>query len=1571
MKRLGLGILVALVGLPALAATYNVNPVQSQTTIQGVINGASAGDAVSFAAGTYSVTAAGYTLKCGVTYTGPVATPATAILSNTGTITSQNFTLYTGSGYSVPCPSNTTTIQYFNFHAGGGVYITGPNSNVLIQHNQFTALPCCSTTSNVPGATGVFLDDANTSSRVISNIDIEWNSFGDSTSCRSPLNAMTLQGNGHSAPNVNQETIEGACDAIVTATSFNGLTIRNNIIGPVGEGVHILCYGNACQPNSSPTGPYTSNLDIEFNDFAGVHRINVEEQPEGVQNITVSNNTFHDATDPYYGNFGLSFACCDPTSGTLYQAPNVKNNVIIQNTTPGGPGARYGYGIEAWGFQGNYSNNLIQGLGPAAPAIAWCFGMLGGTISNNTLQGPNYNSGGDANGGDGYVGNEGINVGGICGLSPPWSPSTLTGNVKNNTISTFTSVAPTISPSPGGYSSPLTVTLTDPGYTSGSQPLGNTSIYYTIDGSTPNPSGASTAAQYYLSPSGSDSNPGTLAAPWLSPNHALNCGDTITAAAGTYSAANFQNGNWGTVSCSAGNNVAWLKCATFDACKISSTSTSGIHVDKSYWGVQGWEVTTSSNNNASCFQAEPSSAATIHHIIFANNVANGCMNGGFTAYDLSTSASVDYIVYVGNIAYNTAQTSAVCASGFNIYQPIASDTVAGTHMYVAGNFSYHNFDGCSSPTDGEGFIFDTWDFDQGGGPPYKQPGVIQNNIAVGNGGRGIQAEFDNAGSPANAPISVRFNTTYGNEQDANQSTLGFGECIIQSASLTSFTNNLCATSAANDPAGHPVYALSVISADSTDAMDNNWGSGQGGNNTFSFGSAGFAFGGGNVLGTSPGFANPIIPGPPSCSGTGNVPTCMATMIANFTPTVTAAKAYGYQTPSLTPVTDSLFPAWLCNVGLPPGLVSTPCVAGNTTKLYTVPIIVSLPATVRAVGMWGTGANTLSYPSGYGFVPSAVQSASYATTGGVTLASVSIAPTAGQSTLATGGTVQMIVTCHYSDGSTSGCNTVDSYGNSVTAWSSSASGTVSVNSSGLATGVAIGTATITATVTGGFTTSPGSTLTVSAPALTLTSVTLATAGGVSAITTGTTNQLLGTCHYSDGSATNCGAAMDSHGNVIGSWNSSIAANATVNGTGNVTGVAAGSTNLSASVTPAPGQLGSNLYTTAGHTANGYINYTYAVTGTATFTPTTCSIYMSGAQTVGAYWDCLLVLAPTPTTQASSPICTARYTITSSTGPGANVTFPITGCGTLPPNTAVWVGSTTNQPGTPAQGFNNCGGSCTGGVPTQGSGTYPYYFVPNTFGTYTGMTTQLIAGGATQTSQYVTVTAPQVTSANLPLSINGTLPTLVSAYLTASGSSLVVPNTLQMAAKCHYSSGADQDCTVADIYGDAVTSWASSDVTKATVNTSGLVTAVAAGTPGITAVINGGPSSTSYSITITNPSVPLTGVSLSTAGGVTGLFVGTTNQLKATCTYSDGSSDDCTATDAHGNTAGSYTSSSSSHATVGTSTGLVSGVAAGTTNLSASAGGVSSSNLPLTVLAVPTGIYTITIQGPVKFSGRVHF
>jgi hypothetical protein len=222
------------------------------------------------------------------------------------------------------------------------------------------------------------------------------------------------------------------------------------------------------------------------------------------------------------------------------------------------------------------------------------------------------------------------------------------------------------------------------------------------------------AMTYYLSSTGSDANDGKSAiSPWLSPNHPLTCGDVIVAEAGTsYSVENFGPSKWGTVSCAAANNVAWLKCASFDACKITSQASNGMQITSSYWGVQGWEVRidAASSNQFSCFAIVPNNGSPLHHIVLANNIANGCNGDGFTA--ASTNAtSFDYIAFVGNIAYNGARGSRSCASGLSMYQPIEYDSVPGTHLYVAGNIAWGNVNpdtcGGTAATDGEGVMADT------------------------------------------------------------------------------------------------------------------------------------------------------------------------------------------------------------------------------------------------------------------------------------------------------------------------------------------------------------------------------------------------------------------------------------------------------------------------------------------------------------------------------------------------------------------------------------------------------------------------------------------------------------------------------------------------------------------------------------------------------------------------------------------------------------------------------------------------------------------------------------------------
>jgi hypothetical protein len=56
--------------------------------------------------------------------------------------------------------------------------------------------------------------------------------------------------------------------------------------------------------------------------------------------------------------------------------------------------------------------------------------------------------------------------------------------------------------------------------------------------------------------------------------------------------------------------------------------------------------------------------------------------------------------------------------------------------------------------------------------------------------------------------------------------------------------------------------------------------------------------------------------------------------------------------------------------------TTPVPGSGTTQGYSAPFVLTVPATVKAVGMWGAGANPYSYAAGYGYVPSAVHSVTY-------------------------------------------------------------------------------------------------------------------------------------------------------------------------------------------------------------------------------------------------------------------------------------------------------------------------------------------------------------------------------------------------------------------------------------------------------------------------------------------------------------------------------------------------------------------------------------------------------------------
>ncbi len=201
--------------------------------------------------------------------------------------------------------------------------------------------------------------------------------------------------------------------------------------------------------------------------------------------------------------------------------------------------------------------------------------------------------------------------------------------------------------------------------------------------------------------------------------------------------------------------------------------------------------------------------------------------------------------------------------------------------------------------------------------------------------------------------------------------------------------------------------------------------------------------------------------------------------------------------------------------------------------------------------------------------------------------------------------------------------------------------------------------------------------------------------------------------------------------------------------------------------------------------------------------------------------------------------------------------------------------------------------------------------------------------------------------------GTLPSATSS----SGSAAVLtqlaltPNTPPTLAI-----GGTRQFTATGIYGDGTSAalnsgvtWSSSASSVATVSASGLVSAVSNGTATITAT--DGSKTAAVTVTVAVQAATLSSIAVTPASG-SALNIGSTRQLAATGTYSDGG----TAILASGLT---WTSSATSIATV-SSSGLVTAVAAGSTTITAVEAGVSSVPVTVTVAAAPVVLNTLTLS-----------
>ncbi len=194
------------------------------------------------------------------------------------------------------------------------------------------------------------------------------------------------------------------------------------------------------------------------------------------------------------------------------------------------------------------------------------------------------------------------------------------------------------------------------------------------------------------------------------------------------------------------------------------------------------------------------------------------------------------------------------------------------------------------------------------------------------------------------------------------------------------------------------------------------------------------------------------------------------------------------------------------------------------------------------------------------------------------------------------------------------------------------------------------------------------------------------------------------------------------------------------------------------------------------------------------------------------------------------------------------------------------------------------------------------------------------------------------------LGGPAPTLSSIAVTPANVSIAIAATQQFTATGTYSDGSTANLTTQ-------VTWASSLTAIATINASGLATAVSAGNTTISATLG----AVSGNTTLAVQAPTLTTIAVTPANPST--QVGTSRQFTATGTYSDGSTANLT-------TQVTWASSLTAIATINAS-GLATAVSAGNTTISATLGAVSGN----TTLAVQAPTLTTIAVTPANPSTQV--
>ncbi len=348
---------------------------------------------------------------------------------------------------------------------------------------------------------------------------------------------------------------------------------------------------------------------------------------------------------------------------------------------------------------------------------------------------------------------------------------------------------------------------------------------------------------YYVSPTGSDSNAGTLASPWLTLQHANDSLPSGGAAAGT--CINVEPGTYASgVIITNGGNLASAtgyvvyRCTTMDACKITAAgfASDAFRVNSTNWSgpdyimIDGFNLAaaTSDTYGIGITETDPTNAggggiATTHHFWVLNSIIHGYGQAGINP------GGTDYQYYLHNTLYDNANNtcdaqgsgiSIVVPKEFPNYTPTADDLtnpnpligtfVTGStffHNVVEWNITYNNaLTNCGTAsnaydTDGNGIILDTFltrSDGSGNTVDYPDSSLVAFNLSYNNGGGGVhifEAQH----------VTVANNTVYNNYIDPGNDGSARGNIDENDGGDDTYINNISYSIASPAPSDTECY----------------------------------------------------------------------------------------------------------------------------------------------------------------------------------------------------------------------------------------------------------------------------------------------------------------------------------------------------------------------------------------------------------------------------------------------------------------------------------------------------------------------------------------------------------------------------------------------------------------------------------------------------------------------------------------------------------------------------------------------------------------------------------------------